>query len=106
MNKRFLDYWKQAVLLAGPKFFNITPQAVTKTNDINKLLPNYDKISVSVNIISPRDLQFLIAVCSFHNDQKTINLFGHVHSFDDLFKVLDARRVAVLIGLTLTFRGW
>lgn len=105
----FLAAWKEAVALAGERFFDIRSASVESATDKNELAPNLDTIFDIVGVLSGGERRFLLAICQFYNDRTVYNCCDEhkitVPSLTDL-ALLDESRRTVLARLLQTYDGW
>ena len=105
----FLAAWKEGVVLAGERFFNVksaTPRAAT---DRDQLRPNLEMIQASLDVLSPGESVFLLSLYQFFSDSTVRDLCAEsgvqMPSLVDIAN-LDTKRQSVITRLICSYGGW
>jgi len=106
--RRFLEAWKQGVLIAGESYFNITAPGVAEATDKNQLRPDWNHIDAHIGYLSRGEAAFLAAMYSFFNSVDGQRLLEGVDfpNICDLAAKLDPDRAEVIAELLMTYPGW
>lgn len=105
---RFLAAWKEAVKLAGPRFFECDAESVDAATDKWQLKPKWEEVDAFMGVGSTGERVFLAAVVSFYNNEWGQ---GHLEAagWPNLAAVanrLDLRELEILTQLMLNYTGW
>ena len=105
----FLEAWKDAVRLAGERFFDIRSESVDAATDKNELAPNLAAITEGIGVLSGGEKRFLLAIYQFYNDQALYEFCAKqemkVPSLSDL-ALLDENHRRVITQLLHSYDGW
>lgn len=106
---RFLAAWKQAVVLAGPRFFDVLVDDVAAADDKNQLRPNPELIADTAGVLSSGERVFLLALVCLFNSEDAMALcqrYGEAIDPRTLADTLDEERLSVLVSLMQNYAGW
>lgn len=106
---RFLAAWKKAVVLAGPRFFDVLVDDVAAADDKNQLRPNPELIADTAGVLSSGERVFLLALVCLFNSEDAMALcqrYGEAIDPRTLADTLDYERLGVLVNLMQNYAGW
>jgi hypothetical protein len=105
----FLEAWKEAVQLAGARFFDIRSASVEAATDKNELAPDLAAITGAIGVLSGGEKRFLLAIYQFYNDHDIYEFCQErdikVPSLSDL-PLLDEKQRIVIAQLLHSYDGW
>ncbi len=103
----FLEAWKEAVTVIGPKFFG--PGTLQTATNKNHLRPDYKEINRVIRVFSGGERRFVVGAISFYNSTWAVELAKSVGEGPTLCDVtchLNRDWVAILFRLAIHYRGW
>lgn len=110
---QFLDAWKRAVHLAGPRYFNILSDTVESAVSPDDLAPDFDAIDGGLGVLSRGEAWFLLQLYGFYNGRGAQDLaerHGRADAADvwtgDNAGGKDLEYRKVLADLIVNYTGW
>lgn len=107
--QRFFEAWRQAVSIAGVRFFGDgTQKGFESAQGKNALCPRVSDIEGALEGMSPGEQIFICSMYQFYNPSTGRKLAQSVDLKCDLGDLtrLDAERRAVMAALIISYVGW
>lgn len=105
---KFLEAWRDAVILIGPALFKLDCSIETITNREN-MRPDFDAFLSAINVLSSGQQVFAIAVYQFFSDSDALKLCEQCDrqpvSVADI-AMLDDKHRHIIIRLIESYTGW
>ena len=105
---KFLEFWKEGVLVAGEQFFKVSSSSVSSATNKDQLPPNFNFIKETFGSLSHGEKIMLALLYSFYNPEEG-QLFlieANAANFVDAISFLDDQRKKVILGLLANHSGW